>query len=196
MYVYLFGIFVGTPLTPLLLRWIEKKTANIIGFLVVIAAWLILPIARASGVYAPTGEAALPALMAISFFIGLGSGMIFIAYPAMMADAADEHEHLFGVRREGLYFSGLGFGGKAAAGMGALLGGVALDLLHFPREAGRQVHAVVSEDVLSGLILAWGLLPAVLSLLGVLVFLPYAIGRKRHAAIIADIRDRRAAGEG
>ena len=50
----------------------------------------------------------------------------------MMADAADEHEFLFGTRREGLYYAGLNFSAKAASGLGALVAGLALDLIAFP----------------------------------------------------------------
>lgn len=41
-----------------------------------------------------------------SVFGGTVMAMAAIAFASMMADAADEHEHLFGARREGLYFAG------------------------------------------------------------------------------------------
>ena len=192
-YTGLFGIFLATPLTPLLMTWIEKKTAAAMGFLLCMAAFSVLPALRASGFYAPTGNEALPALIATSLVVGLGFGMFAVAIPAMMADAADEHEHLFGARREGLYFSGLGFGGKAAGGMGALVGGLALDILHFPREVGRQVHAVIDESVLASLVVAWGLVPAGLLLLGTLAFWPYRITRARQVEIAAALMVKRAA---
>jgi glycoside/pentoside/hexuronide:cation symporter, GPH family len=191
-YVGLFGIFAAMPLTPFLMNYIEKKTAAALGFLLTMAAFTVLPGLRAAGLFMLTGDEALPALMAGTFVIGVGFGMIGVAYPAMMADAADEHEHLFGSRREGLFFSGLGFGGKAAAGMGALVGGVALDLLRFPREVGRQVNAVVEEPVLIGLVFAWGIVPAVLCLVGAAVFMPYAISRARQTKIAAALKVKRA----
>ncbi|MET0272762.1 MAG: MFS transporter [Phenylobacterium sp.] len=191
-YTFLFGILLGVPATPLLLRWIEKKSAAIVGFLMVMTAWAVLPGLRVAGVIAPTGLDALPWLAVTNLLLGLGSGIVFIAFPAMMADAADEHEYLFGHRREGLYFSGLGFAGKAAAGVGTLVGGLALDILHFPREAGRQVHAVVSEDVLRGLVFAWAPVPMLLCLVGLAVFLPYSITRARQDVIAAALRIKRA----
>src|SRR5262249_41953074 len=141
-YALLLGILVGTPLTPFLLRFMEKKTAVALGFAMVMVAWMILPILRVTGVVRPTGAEA-PGWLAP----GVGCGIIFIAYPSMMADAADEHEDLFGTRREGLYFAGLGFAQKAAAGVGQMVGGFALDLMHFPRDAGRQIGAVVAESL-------------------------------------------------
>lgn len=191
-YAYLFGILVGTPVTPVLLRWMEKKTAVALGFILVMAAWSLLPGLRAASLFAPAGPEALTWLVPTQLVAGLGTGIIFIAYPAMMADAAEEHEYLFGTRREGLYFSGLGFAGKAAAGVGTLLGGLALDLLRFPRDAGRQVDAVISEDVLAGLAFGWGPLPALLCLIGAFVFAPYAINRARHEEIVAALRKKRA----
>jgi GPH family glycoside/pentoside/hexuronide:cation symporter len=191
-YIFLLGIFVGTPTTPLLMRWIEKKTACILGFLLVFASFAGLPLLRTLGLFTPTGDAALPWLMLMIFLVGVGSGAVFIAFPAMMADAADEHEHLFGSRREGLFFSGLGFGGKAAAGLGALVGGLALDALHFPKEAGRHIGAVVDESVLRNLAAAWGLLPALMLIGAAAIFLPYGISRKRQAEIAAALKIKRA----
>jgi GPH family glycoside/pentoside/hexuronide:cation symporter len=191
-YSLLFGILVGTPLSPVLLRFVEKKTAVIGGFMIVMAAWLGLPILRVTGLLAPTGEQALALLAPTMLILGLGTGVIFIAYPSMMADAADEHEDLFGSRREGLYFAGLGFAGKAAVGMGQMVGGFALDLLRFPHEAGRQLNAVIPEHVQTGLVACWALLPASLCVIGIMVFTPYGVTRERHAGIAARLRVRRA----
>jgi GPH family glycoside/pentoside/hexuronide:cation symporter len=41
-----------------------------------------------------------------------------VAFQSMMADTPAEHEWLFGVRREGLFFSGLTLSRKAASGFG------------------------------------------------------------------------------
>lgn len=194
-YVFLAGILAGVPLTPLLLRGLEKKTVAAAGFALVAVAWLVLPGLRGLGLFAPTGAAALPWLCATSATFGLGSGLVFIVFPSMMADAAEEHEHLHSARREGLFFSGLGFAGKAAGGMGLLIGGLALDVLKFPRELGRQVNAAAPEEVLSHLTLAWGWLPALLVGVGAIVFSPYALSRARHEQITAALRQRRAAAD-
>jgi GPH family glycoside/pentoside/hexuronide:cation symporter len=192
-YANLFGITVAVPVTSLLLRVMEKKAVVALGFVLLASGWTILPSLRAAGVFMLTGGEALPWLTANGLLVGFGYGLIFIAYPSMMADAADEHEHLFRSRREGLYFSGLGFAGKAAAGVGTAVGGRALDLMDFPREVGRQAHAVVDESVLSSLALAWGPLPAALAVVGAVIFAPYAISRAKHEHILAALRRERAA---
>jgi len=191
-YALLLGITAGIPLTPPLLRRMEKKAVVLVGFAVVIVAWVILPLLWAAGIYKGIGVEVLPWLLASTFVSGIGTGLIFIAYPSMMADAAEEHEHMFGARREGLYFSGLGFAGKAAAGVGTMVGGFALDLMKFPREAGKQVGAVVDGDILTTLVLAWGPLPSAMCIVGAMIFLPYAITRARHDQITAALKVKRA----
>lgn len=191
-YAYLLGLAVGVPMTPALLRRVEKRTAVILGVGVILATWTLLPGARAAGLFAPVGEDALAWLSASVFVAGVGTGFIAIAYPAMMADAADEHEVLFGARREGMYFAGLGFASKAAAGLGQLLGGVAIDILRFPKEAGRQVDAAVPEGVLRDLAFAWGPVPALMGVVAAALLIPYAISRARHEEIAAQLRAKRA----
>lgn len=191
-YANLLGITAAVPLTPVLLRRLEKKTVVGLGFVLLAAGWTVLPSLRAADLFMLTGAVALPWLAGNGLVVGFGYGLIFIAYPSMMADAADEHEHLFQARREGLYFAGLGFAGKAAGGVGTMVGGFALDALRFPHAVGAAAKAGVDESVLSGLALAWGPLPALLALVGILIFLPYAISRTRHEQILDALRRQRA----
>jgi GPH family glycoside/pentoside/hexuronide:cation symporter len=144
-YAYLIGILLGVLGAPLLQKIMEKKNVVIIGFLLLIGNWLVLQGAMLAGIYQPLGDAALGPMQFNSFIAGIGTGFVSVAYPSMMADAADEHEYLYGQRREGLYFAGLGFAGKAATGLGVMVAGVALDLIRFPRAAGQEVAAVLPQ---------------------------------------------------
>ena len=123
---------------------------------------------------------------------GFGISALVVGYPAMMADAADEHEVLFGARREGLYFAGLGFASKAAAGLGQMAAGFALDALHFPKSAGSAIGAVVPEHVLRLLILAWGPFAALFSVGAAVSLLFYGVTRDRHAELAEQLRLKRA----
>ena len=103
----------------------------------------------------------------------------------MMADAADEHELLFGVRREGLFFSGLSFAVKASSGIGGFLAGLGLDLIHFPTAlvaSGKtlQFNAVLVRNL--GLVSSP--LPGVLSFIAPLFLITYSLTRARHASIL------------
>lgn len=69
--------------------------------------------------------------------------------------------------------------------------GVAIDLLRFPHDAG-QAGVVLPQGMLNGLILAWGPGAAVLGVLGMFVLSPYAISRRRHDVIAAELGARRA----
>jgi len=189
-YVYLAGMLAGVALAPQLARRLEKRTMVFVGLGLILLVLTVLPVVRASGLYTPTGLAALAPVGLGNILSGIGIGFVAIAFPSMMADAADEHELLFGARREGLYFSGLGFAMKAASGVGALVGGFALDLLRFPHDAG-QAGVSMSRATLDGLILAWGPAPAVLIAAGMVITWGYAIDRRRHDAITAELKARR-----
>ena len=182
-YAYLFGIFLGVMAAPALQRLMEKKNIVLIGFALLIGNWLVLQILFLTGLYAPTGDAALTPVAVNAFIAGIGVGFVSVAYPSMMADAADEHELLFGRRREGLYFSGLGFAGKAATGLGVMVAGVALDLIHFPKDVGHTVGAVLPADVQDRLVVIWGPVAAAISVVSMIIFAAYTITRARHDEI-------------
>ena len=184
-YGYFAGVFAGIALSPLVLRRLEKKSVILFGLGVLLVGWCMLQFARMSGLFSPTGAEALPYLTLNAGVLGVGIGLLSIAYPSMMADAAEEHELLFGRRREALYFAGLGFSSKAAAGLGQLVGGVAISVMGFPKSAGHEVGAVLGEPLLKSLTFAWGPLAAVFGLLSILSLAPYGITRARQA-ILAD----------
>lgn len=186
------AIMLGVPLTRPLLNRFEKKTVIMLGLGVVVASMTVLHGLRAVGLFNLTGAAVVPWLMVNVFIAGVGIGFLVVAYPAMMADAADEHEVLFGARREGLYFAGLGFASKAATGLGQMVAGFALDALKFPETAGHVVGATVPEHALRLLILAWGPFAAVFGVGSALALLPYAVSRTRHAELAAALKLKRA----
>ncbi|HEY2752852.1 MFS transporter [Phenylobacterium sp.] len=186
------SIMVGVPFARLVIARVEKRTACMLGLGVVMASLTVIHGLRALGVIAPTGDVAMWMLIANVGIAGFGLAFPVVAYPAMMADAADEHEMLFGARREGLYFAGLGFAAKAASGLGQVAAGFALDALHFPKAAGMTVNAVVPEHVLRLLILAWGPFAALFGVGSVVALAWYGVSRRRHAEIAARLRVSRA----
>ena len=185
------GMLVGVPIAPALSKRLEKVALVMIGVSMLNLVWLVLPLLRAFHIYTPTGPEAVAPLMAGVVFAGVGIGLVLVAYPSMMADAADEHELLFGRRREGLYFSGLTFAGKAASGLGVVVAGFALDLAGLPRDPAHAALASLPEPALVRLILAAGPGAAILSILGVWLMRPYAISKSAHDAISAQLIARR-----
>ncbi|MDE2357242.1 MAG: MFS transporter, partial [Alphaproteobacteria bacterium] len=195
-YSFLAGLLVGATAAPAVSTRLEKKTMVQLGLVTVILIWLVMPILRILHIYMPTGAAATPPLMANMVFVGVGMGLASVAYPSMMADAADEHELREGVRREGLYFAGLAFAGKAAAGLGILMAGFALDIIGFPHVTGGLAPSAISEPTLQRLLLASGPTAALLCAIAMVVFAPYAISRARHAQIAQALTERRQHGRG
>ncbi len=190
-YAFLVGILLGVGGAPIIQRRLEKKTVVLLGLSLLIANWLVMQSSWLLGLYTPIGQAALAPMQVNSFVAGIGIGFVTIAYPSMMADAADEHEHLFGRRREGLYFAGLGFANKAATGLGVLLAGVALDLIRFPKDIGHTVGALLPHAVQVRLVLVWGPVAAVVAVASMVIFASYGITRKRHAEIALALRLQR-----
>ncbi len=189
-YAYLFGVLLGVMGAPMLQRAMEKKDIVMLGFVLLIGNWVVLQTLLLTGAYAPVGDAALLPIQINAFVAGIGVGLVSVAYPSMMGDAADEHEHLFGRRREGLYFSGLGFAGKAATGLGVMVAGIALDLIRFPEDVGRVVGAELPADVQFRLVLIWGPVAALISLIAMAIFATYSITRARHGEITRALRAR------
>ena len=190
-YAYLLGILLGVPITPLLQRVMERKYVVVAGLSLLVANWLVLQGLRVLGLYMPVGDAALQPQMLNSFVAGIGIGFAAVAYAAMMADAADEHEHLFGRRREGLYFAGLGFANKAANGLGVLVAGLALDLIRFPKDIAQHPGIVLPEDVQVRLVLVWGPGAAVIAVVSMLILSTYGVTRAKHAVIAEALRVKR-----
>jgi GPH family glycoside/pentoside/hexuronide:cation symporter len=117
--------------------------------------------------------------------LGIGVSGAVIGYQSMMADAADEHEHLFGARREGLYFAGINFSAKASTGLGVLIAGIVLDVIGFPHGIGAAAKAAhVAPDAIRELGLIYGPGAAIASFISVTILLGYKINRSRHAAIL------------
>ncbi len=187
-YAYLVGILLGVLGAPLMQKLMEKKYVVIVGFLLLIANWVVLQGAMLAGLYHPLGDAAVLPMQLNSWVAGIGTGFVLVAYPSMMADAADEHEYLFGRRREGLYFAGLGFAGKAATGLGVMVAGVALDLIRFPRSMSHAAGAVLPDAMQVKLVAIWGPVPAIIALVSLVILASYGITRARHAMIEAALR--------
>jgi GPH family glycoside/pentoside/hexuronide:cation symporter len=187
------AIMAGVPVARYVTGRIEKRTACMLGLGVLMASLTVIHGLRALGVIHPTGDTAMWILIVNVGIAGFGLSFPVVAYPAMMADAADEHELLFGHRREGLYFAGLGFAAKAATGIGQVAAGFALDALNFPKAAGMAVNAVVPEHTLRLLILAWGPFAALFGIGSILALIWYGLSRTRHAEIAAALRLKRTA---
>jgi GPH family glycoside/pentoside/hexuronide:cation symporter len=185
------GPLIGVPISSFALRRMEKRMLAIIAYFAIALFQVWPPLVQ---LYAPITLPPFTAavvLFANSLCVGTAIMVCGVAFQSMLADTADEHEWLFGVRREGLFFSGLILSYKAASGVGGLIAGVALDAIGFPADlAARGPGFVIPADVIHRLGLISGPLPAAFIALAPLFLFGYRLTRERHAEIIALLQER------
>lgn len=108
-----------------------------------------------------------------------------------VADAADEHELIFGSRRKGLYYAGGSFANKAAAGLGTLIAGATLQIIGFAADLAETVgvRSVLLEHTVALLRAATGPRAASLYVTGLIFSFSYGIDKRGHASIIVQLED-------
>ena len=187
------GLLVGAPCTTHLAAMLEKRTAMLIGTAGFMAALVVLPSARLLGLLPMQGAPLAALLAAVALAGGIMLSMTGVSFAAMMADAADEHEFLFHARREALYFAGWSFAGKTAIGIGALLAGLALQLIGFPHDlaAVGGLNAHLSPSTVRGLGLCAGPGAGLIGAGSFIAIMGYKVDRARHRMIMSVLRARR-----
>jgi GPH family glycoside/pentoside/hexuronide:cation symporter len=187
------GPLLGAPISAFALRHIEKRTLSLGAFLAIALFLMWPPLFQLYGPFSLSPTDAAVVLFVNGLLVGTAILVGGVGFQSMLADTADEHEWLFGVRREGLFFSGLTLAYKAASGLGGLIAGMALDAIHFPTNLSAQRSDIaIPNDVLEKLALISGPLPAGIAALAPLFLFGYHLTRKRHAQIIADLEQRNA----
>lgn len=184
----------GLPIARLLQNRLEKRTLSIGGALVFCFCQFYPPVLRICGLL-PEGFRYLGTLLVANAAVSaVGLVVSAIAFQSMMADAADHHEYLFGVRREAIFFSGVTFSVKAASGVGSLIAGIALDAIHFPADiANRGLHPYLPTATVHGLGWISGPLPAAITALCVLPLLMYSLDQEKYRAIKQALNERKGA---
>jgi len=187
------GAFGGIFLASGLAGVIEKRTAAMLG-LVLLGLGQAGPVMlRLSGLI-PESDG-IWALCVAVVLAGFGASLSTIAFQSMMADATDEHEHLFGARREGLYFAGITLSAKASSGLGAFVGGMTLDLIGFPHGGVGNAAALahIPAETIRNLGIAYGPGAAIFTAIAIAVLLTYKLSKADVARIQTDLQSRRAA---
>jgi len=187
------GLLLSLPLTPVVTRLLDKKLAVIIPAAIAIVSGNVLIVLRLMGVsWFPDNDShlMLPLVMIVTFIGTLIAPVIFTSLNSMFADIADEHELETGERREGVIFAARSFVIKATGAIGVIVGGMLLDFIEFPRGA---AAGTVDPDIVWTLGFVQGPATSVFTLLGLLLYTGYRLDRRRHAEIIAELDQRRAA---
>jgi GPH family glycoside/pentoside/hexuronide:cation symporter len=186
------GGLTGVFAAALMARAMEKRSIAMLG-LGLLGLGQIAPVTlNLTHVIGPSEYFAtlLGAVMLITF----GASLSTISFQSMMADAADEHEHLYGARREGLFFAGITLSAKAASGLGLFVGGVVLDVIGFPHGlAATPAHlAAIPVATVNHLGIAYGPGAGLFTIVAVVMLLGFKLTRRDHARILDDLNRRRA----
>lgn len=129
----------------------------------------------------PGSSLVLPAVIGGGLLGSLAIGFLAAMRNSMVADLTDEHESAYGSRQEGVYFSAVSFGMKAAGGLGTALAGLAIDW------AGLAT-AISPDNTPTSVALKLGSVygPGIILLTGLPVILlsGYALDEERHRTLL------------
>jgi Na+/melibiose symporter-like transporter len=190
----LVGVFLGAPVWAGLVRWYEKRTIFLGGCVSLSLFTSLAPALKLVGWF-PANESPwfLPLIYGVTFVTAMGVAGAVAVPGAMLADIADEHELVTGRRQEGIFFGAFSFAAKASTGLGGWLAGLALSAIGFPQpEAGGESvpPGSIDEGTLFALAMIAGPALGVFSLVGIWLASYYALDRRRHAEIVAELRSR------
>jgi Na+/melibiose symporter-like transporter len=184
------GLPVGAIIAAYLVRIMDKKWCLVLPAAVSIINSNILIVLRLMDLLPPNGHwIILPLLIGGSFIGAVCVPVVFISINSMFADIADEIELETGERQEGIIYSARAFAGKAANAFGTVVGGIALDLIAFPKTA---LPGTVEPDVIFNLGLVQGPVTSIFTLAGLLLYLGYRLNRQRHKEIVTALAKQRA----
>lgn len=193
--VSLLGLFVGVLVAAGLTQVLEKRTVALTGLILIALCQLAPAGLQVAGVLPP--GSAMATLMVGGAVVCIGMSLSLVGFQSMMADAADEHEHLFGARREGLFFAGISLAAKASSGLGAMVAGLILDVIGIPSGLDKFGHPLASAapaESIRNLGLAYGPGAAVITVISILVLFGYRHSQREHEVIREALERKRAGG--
>ena len=182
------GFILAFILTKQMHELFEKR-GTAVGALILLAFFATAPVvARFLDLFPNNEHAALLPLLV--FFSGAGYcvfAILTISVMSMLADIADQHELKTGNRREGMFYSARTFFSKATTGLGALVGGIAIDVIEFPSGVS---PGEVPDSVLTQLGLLDGPIAVIPGLIAIYFYSRYTITRQQHAEIRRALKAR------
>ena len=181
------SVIIAASVSPMLGKvWDKKRSAMALALFAVLFGPLPIGL-RLLGWFPENGTRDLvTALFFFTIILTAALISINIITASMIADLTDQGEADSGRRLEGAFTSLIVFSVKASSGVGALLAGVTLDLIAFPRQ-----QPELAEQ--SAQTLATAYAPAIMVLYAVsLYFLNrYQLTRRQHSQILATLAQQR-----
>ena len=133
------------------------------------------------GLLPPDGSNALLAIFFSTITVGLAFAITAgILISSMITDIVEDSEIKTGRRSEGLFSASLSFVNKATSGLGILLAGALIDIVHFPQHASPATIDIVAPHAVRNLVLIFMPLHIVLWIISFTLIGGYRIDRKTH----------------
>ncbi len=159
----------------------EKSKTMLIGISVLAFASVTPVLARSFFVFPENGSASLfPTLLLFNWLFYGGFLMVSISVYSALGDVTDEHELKTGRRMEGIFYSARTFFGKVTIGLGALIGGIAIDVIGFPSQA---IVGEVDPEVLFNLGIVEGPLASIPLIGAIICYGSYNLSKSRQLEI-------------
>ena len=182
------GLVPATIIAPVLSKRIDKMPSLVLCLLVATLISFSPIILRLFDLLPENGS---PLIMPILFSTYVVGYSLYIAggivMGSMLADVADLHATKTGKRQEGIFFAANSFAQKASFGIGALIAGIGLDVIAFPKQV--EVSMVSSSDLFN-LGLISGPLPMVIYLIAVFIATKYDLNKTKHTQICAQLNEQ------
>jgi Na+/melibiose symporter-like transporter len=166
----------------------DKSRTMLIGIATLAFASVTPVLSRSFFIFPENGSDFLfPTLLVFNWLFYSGSLMISISVYSALGDVTDEHELKTGRRMEGIFYSARTFFGKVTIGMGALIGGIAIDVIGFPSKA---IVGEVDADVLFQLGIVEGPLASIPLLGAIVCYGMYNLDRKKQIEIQSRLAEK------
>ena len=187
------GVLVGAVFAHRLNRRFDKMPCFVFGLAIWSACQILPVVLRLVDLFPENGENNLvTTLSSIRLIQGLGLAQALISFGSMVADVVDEHELKTGLRQQGIFFAALAFSYKCTSGFGNLIGGLALDLINWPRGAQIQSAADIPAETITQLGIIFGPVVAGFAVLSIWCFSHYKLTHKRHQEVLHALKKTRA----
>ncbi|MEM8767166.1 MAG: MFS transporter [Pseudomonadota bacterium] len=189
---YPIGIMLGTLVARRLNQIFDKKPSVVFGTSWWALCQIVPVVLRLLDLFPENGTSELLwTLVAVKFVQGVGVVQALVTFGSMVADIVDEHELKTGKRQEGIFFASVSFSGKFTTGIGNVVGGIALDLISWPRGVAIQTAADVPPETIVWLGLVYGPIVSGFAVVSVWCYTKHRLNRERHRQIVAELTERR-----
>ncbi|MEJ0028703.1 MAG: MFS transporter [Rhizomicrobium sp.] len=192
----LLAALIAVGLAPAVSARLDKRR----GFVVMAFASLfvnnITMTLKLLGLLPPDGSNAL----LLAFFVTITVGIAFtitagILISSMIADIVEDSEIKTGRRSEGLFSASLSFVNKATSGLGILMAGALIDIVHFPTHAAPATIEAVAPHAVRNLVLLYMPIQIALWIVAFTLIGGYRIDRKTHESNLARLAQAAALAE-